>query len=119
MAPEYDFVIVGGGTAGLVVASRLSENPVFVLEAGESHLQNPAVATPNLWPSLLGTDVDWSLISESQVCCFSGNLASLTKYVQATLRGRSLKYPQGRLFGGTSALNTQQSVAPSESGIDI
>jgi choline dehydrogenase-like flavoprotein len=58
----FDFIIIGGGTSGLVVAARLSEDPtiqVLVLEAGENHLENPQVNIPALWPSLLGTELDW------------------------------------------------------------
>jgi choline dehydrogenase-like flavoprotein len=67
---EYDFIIVGGGTAGLVVATRLTEDPkvrVLVLEAGEDHSADPRVTIPALWPSLLGTDFDWAYSSEPQV----------------------------------------------------
>ncbi|KAF4625622.1 hypothetical protein G7Y89_g12538 [Cudoniella acicularis] len=66
---KYDFVIVGGGTSGLVVATRLSQDPnisVLVLEAGEDHSPGPWVTTPALWSSLLGTDFDWRYLSEAQ-----------------------------------------------------
>jgi choline dehydrogenase-like flavoprotein len=67
---SYDFIIVGGGTSGLVVASRLTEDPsirVLVLEAGENHADDPRVNTPGLWPALLGTEMDWGYLSEPQV----------------------------------------------------
>jgi choline dehydrogenase-like flavoprotein len=66
-----DYVIIGGGTAGLVVASRLSENPnlsVVVLEAGQNHLQDPRVNIPAFWSSLVGTELDWQFASRPQVC---------------------------------------------------
>lgn len=70
MASSYDFIVVGGGTAGLVVATRLSEIPEFkvlVIEAGGDHINDPRVKTPALWTSLLGTEADWGFITESQV----------------------------------------------------
>lgn len=64
MDSKHDFVIVGGGSAGLVVAARLTEDPktsVLVLEAGEDHTTDPRIRTPASWPSLLGLDeFDWN-----------------------------------------------------------
>ena len=54
---DFDFVIIGGGTAGLVVAARLSENPdikVGVLEAGKSRLGDPLVDVPTAFMQMLG-----------------------------------------------------------------
>lgn len=68
---SYDFVIVGGGVAGLVVASRLSEDPtksVIILEAGNDHREDPRVKTPGFYPVLLGSELDWGFQSEPQVC---------------------------------------------------
>lgn len=74
---EADYVIVGGGTAGLVLAARLSEDPsttVVVLEAGRDMTQDPRVNIPALWTSLMGSDVDWQYKTSPQVrhhFCFS------------------------------------------------
>ena len=68
--PTYDFVIVGGGTSGLMIANRLTENPditVLVMEAGDSHLTDPRVTVPALCLSLQGTEADWNFTTTSQV----------------------------------------------------
>ena len=63
---DFDFIVVGSGTGGSVVANRLSENPaskVLVIEAGKDKRQLPAdlearVDNPSIWYTLLGSDVD-------------------------------------------------------------
>lgn len=58
-----DYLVVGGGTAGLVVASRLaSELPdkqVVVLESGPDRMTDPRVQNPNAWHTLSGSELDW------------------------------------------------------------
>lgn len=67
----YDYIIVGGGTAGLVVASRLSEDlhaTVLVIEAGKDHRDDPLVSTPGFLALLCGNDsYDWLFTSTPQV----------------------------------------------------
>ncbi|KAI3545775.1 GMC oxidoreductase [Colletotrichum filicis] len=92
MAAKYDFIIVGGGVAGLVVATRLSEIPdvqVLVLEAGEDQTADPRVNIPALGPSLVKTPSDWQFRTVPQ----------------DGLGGREIAVPQGRLLGGSGALN--------------
>lgn len=68
---KFDFVIVGGGTAGLVVAARLTENPdirVLVLEAGADRRHDPRIKIQGLCLSTyFDPDFDWCLSTEPQV----------------------------------------------------
>ncbi|KAK7721255.1 hypothetical protein SLS64_001551 [Diaporthe eres] len=103
MASLYDFVIIGGGTAGLVVASRLSEDPaksVLVLEAGTDLSADPRSNIPIFYASLLGSEADWGFQTTPQ----SG------------LDGRVIGLNQGKAVGGSSAINAHVFV-PSSSGV--
>ncbi|CAK7213561.1 hypothetical protein SBRCBS47491_001844 [Sporothrix bragantina] len=61
---HFDFVIVGGGTAGNVVAGRLAENPnvkILIVEAGEGNPENvPDIMTPAMAMELRGSEFDWA-----------------------------------------------------------
>lgn len=73
---KYDYVVVGGGTAGLVVAARLTENPdvtVGVLEAGKNHLDDALVDSPVAFMMTFNNpDYDWGHMTVPQVCCCAG-----------------------------------------------
>lgn len=68
---EFDYVIVGGGTAGLVVAARLTNDSsvsVLVIEAGCDHQADPTVLTPGLLGFLYGNEkYDWNFKTGPQV----------------------------------------------------
>jgi len=87
---EFDYVIVGAGTAGSVLARRLSEDPdvrVLVLEAGDNFVPTNVDVAP-LWFTLLGSPVDWGY----------------TTVPQPGLNGRTIYEPRGKLPGGSSNL---------------
>ncbi|KAK7751758.1 hypothetical protein SLS62_006243 [Diatrype stigma] len=101
----YDYIIIGGGTSGLVVANRLSENPnvqVLVLEAGKDLSADPRVNIPALFTTLYGSDDDWNYRTVPQ----------------AGLNGRSIREVQGKALGGSSAINGQTFTAPGQAEID-
>lgn len=87
---SFDFVVVGGGTSGLVVASRLSESPdvqVLVIEAGYSALDNQNSTFPELFGST--ETIDWRYQSAPQIYAYD----------------RIEPLPGGRGIGGSSLRN--------------
>ncbi|KAJ5540418.1 CAZyme family AA3 [Penicillium frequentans] len=103
---EYDYVIVGGGTSGLVVASRLTEDPtwsVLVLEAGSNRVEDPRIAAPGLAATTyFDPDFDWCITSQPQ----------------KGLNGRCIAEPRGRTLGGSSAINLGMAIYPSQNDIN-
>jgi hypothetical protein len=68
---ETDYIVIGGGTSGLVVACRLSENPsirITVLEAGPDCRQDPRIQTPDAWDTLSDSELNWKMSFIPQVC---------------------------------------------------
>jgi choline dehydrogenase len=87
----YDYVIVGAGSAGCVLAARLSEDPetsVLLLEAGPPDV-NQNIHVPLGYLSLARTEVDWDYSSAPEPGC----------------GGRRISLPRGKVLGGSSSVN--------------
>jgi choline oxidase len=91
-AGEFDYVIAGGGTAGCVIAARLSEDPnvsVCLIEAGPSDVDDPQILRLEDWMYLLDSGYDWDYPVEPQE------------------RGNSfLRHARAKVLGGCSSHNS-------------
>lgn len=72
LSTKFDYLILGGGTAGLVIAGRLAEDPcisVGVLEAGKDRRGDPLIDMPLGCPNTFkNPEYDWNFYTEPQVC---------------------------------------------------
>jgi choline dehydrogenase len=88
----FDYVIVGGGSAGCVVAARLAEDPgtrVLLLEAGPDASPVNEVHVPAAYNRLFRSQYDWNYVT----------------LPQERADGRAVYWPRGKLLGGSSAMN--------------
>lgn len=94
--PEYDYVIVGGGSAGCVLANRLTENPsnkVLLVETGPSDVNKW-----DSWKIHMPAALTFNLADDKYNWCYYTE-------PQKNLDGRRLPWPRGRVLGGSSSLN--------------
>lgn len=100
----YDYVIVGAGSAGCVLAARLSEDPdvsVLLIEAGPADVKEN-VHVPAAFGSLFKTDVDWDYSTAPEDGC----------------GGRMMYLPRGKTLGGSSSINAMVYVRGAQADYD-
>jgi len=89
----FDYIVVGAGSSGSVVAGRLASDlktQVLLLEAGGSD-ETDLITDPNHWRMTLGSELDWGFMTEPN----------------PELNGRPLLYSMGKVLGGGSSINVQ------------
>ncbi|KAL4914900.1 hypothetical protein BDW62DRAFT_219745 [Aspergillus aurantiobrunneus] len=104
---SFDFIIIGGGTAGLAIANRLSELPnitIGIIEPGHDERNNPNVTSVEGFGGTngLNTHIDW--VYETTEQRFAGN--------------RQLEYHSGRAWGGTSTINGMTYIRPEKAQLN-
>jgi choline dehydrogenase-like flavoprotein len=120
----FDYIVIGGGTAGLVVANRLTEDTnvrVLVVEAGADRTADPLVLTPGLVGALYGKDeYDWNFCSPPQVSNIRQErlVTDIDVWLQPTLKNRCINQSRGKMLGGSSALNFLMLMYPPKGNID-
>ena len=93
---SYEYIIVGGGTAGAVLAARLTEDndvTVLLLEAGGDYIENPLYHIPSAFGRLQHTGSDWAYYTEPQESACLG------------MQDKRSFWASGRVLGGSSVLN--------------
>src|ERR1700752_856200 len=103
-AKAYDYIIVGAGSAGCVLAARLTEDlyaRVLLLEAGGPD-RAPEIRIPAAFSKLFKTAVDWNYSTEPE----------------AQLHNRKLYWPRGKVLGGSSSMNAMIYVRGNPSDYD-
>ncbi|XP_052088266.1 glucose dehydrogenase [FAD, quinone]-like isoform X2 [Mytilus californianus] len=93
---SYDYIIVGAGSAGSVIANRLSEDTnvtVLLVEAGGSELEHDYIPIPLATPLLQQTDIDWSFYTAPQQTALKA------------MKEQRGYWPRGRVLGGSSSIN--------------
>lgn len=106
--PAYDFIVIGGGSAGAVMANRLSENPkwtVLLLEAGKD--EEVMVDPPFLMPALFMTAMDWQFTTEPD----DGFCLAMTD--------GKCNWPRGKVLGGSSSMNAMLYVRGNKRDYDL